>query len=232
MEQANKFSLVKSIGKWKNQLISTPNMTAEDIEELEAHLLDQIDELHQNGLTEEEAFLIAQKRMGKTEILKEEYAKVNLKSVFLSQLSPYLKGIFSYILFMTVVSAFYRILIWNLFLYEYQETQITYFTVGYFALVLVIIGGIFYRIYKTSRWTIFTKLLPLMIILLILSWGLNFISYKQGHVINDNVELLELYSVVFYNYFNLAIKVIVLFSLGLTYFSIRKQNKLKMKLVN
>lgn len=46
-----------------------------DVDELEAHLRDQIDVLVASGLSEEEAFLIAVSRMGKLDELSQEFAR-------------------------------------------------------------------------------------------------------------------------------------------------------------
>jgi hypothetical protein len=45
--------------------------------ELEGHIYDGVDSLQKKGLSSEEAFLITVKRIGKTDILSEEYNKVN-----------------------------------------------------------------------------------------------------------------------------------------------------------
>ncbi|KQC00015.1 hypothetical protein AQF98_16035 [Pedobacter sp. Hv1] len=56
---------------------SQGSLTNADVIELTAHLHDATEALQRNNLTEEEAFLIARKRLGHAEILTEEYAKVN-----------------------------------------------------------------------------------------------------------------------------------------------------------
>lgn len=71
------FNLNQSV---KNHIISIQNqgsITNSDAEELSAHLFDATDSLRRLGLSEEEAFLIASKRLGNEETLTEEYSKVN-----------------------------------------------------------------------------------------------------------------------------------------------------------
>jgi hypothetical protein len=51
-------------------------MRAEELEELELHLRDSVSALKKRRLSEEEAWLIAQRRLGQREALKDEYAKV------------------------------------------------------------------------------------------------------------------------------------------------------------
>jgi len=63
--------------------------TQSDAAELAAHLYDSTDILKHSGLSEEEAFLVACRRLGETEILNKEYAKVNT-SVSVNNLWAYL----------------------------------------------------------------------------------------------------------------------------------------------
>lgn len=51
--------------------------TDSDLAELKAHLYDAFEELKSNGLNPEEAFMVARHRLGDTEILTNEYSKVN-----------------------------------------------------------------------------------------------------------------------------------------------------------
>lgn len=76
MENTTKFDLEKSISLWKYQLSENQNMTNDNIIELESHIHDEIENLQNLGLSEEESFLIAEKRIGKIESLAIEYSKV------------------------------------------------------------------------------------------------------------------------------------------------------------
>lgn len=72
------FDLETSVTAWSNQLRSSGKVSEEDIIELEGHLRDQVDELIENGLMEDEAFLISIKRLGNLNILSKEYSKINI----------------------------------------------------------------------------------------------------------------------------------------------------------
>ncbi len=63
--------------------------TDSDLAELKAHLYDAFEELKSNGLNPEEAFMVARHRLGDTEILTNEYSKVN-PSVQTNKLWAYL----------------------------------------------------------------------------------------------------------------------------------------------
>ena len=63
------------IGQWREFVARRPGVVATDIEELEGHLRDQLDELTAAGLTNGEAFLIAVRRMGDLDALSQEFAR-------------------------------------------------------------------------------------------------------------------------------------------------------------
>ena len=67
--------LEQQIGQWRAYLRRRRAITGPDVDELEAHLRDQVGVLTQSGLAEDEAFLIAVKRMGSLDALSREFAR-------------------------------------------------------------------------------------------------------------------------------------------------------------
>ncbi|MDQ3659893.1 MAG: permease prefix domain 1-containing protein [Actinomycetota bacterium] len=63
------------IAEWRGYVAKGPAVTGRDVDELEAHLRDQITELDAAGLTGDEAFLVAVKRMGDLDVLSREFAR-------------------------------------------------------------------------------------------------------------------------------------------------------------
>jgi hypothetical protein len=63
------------IAEWRAYVAKAPAVNGHDIEELEAHLRDQIAELDAAGLTPGEGFLVAVKRMGDLDGLSREFAR-------------------------------------------------------------------------------------------------------------------------------------------------------------
>jgi hypothetical protein len=63
------------IAEWRTYVAKAPAVNGRDVEELEAHLRDQIAELDAAGLTSDEAFLVAVKRMGDLDTLSREFAR-------------------------------------------------------------------------------------------------------------------------------------------------------------
>ena len=76
MESSN-FNLKHSIDNYISLINIQGSLTGSDRDELVGHLHDSTEGLVSQGLSEEEAFIIASKRIGKAEVLTNEYNKVN-----------------------------------------------------------------------------------------------------------------------------------------------------------
>ncbi len=63
------------IAEWRAYLAKAPAVDTIDVDDLEAHLRDQIADLNAAGLTGDEAFLVAVKRMGDLDALSREFAR-------------------------------------------------------------------------------------------------------------------------------------------------------------
>ena len=63
------------IAEWRAYVAKAPGVDGRDVDELDAHLRDQIAELDAAGLSGDEAFLVAVKRMGSVDSLSREFAR-------------------------------------------------------------------------------------------------------------------------------------------------------------
>ena len=63
------------IAEWRAYVATAEAVDGRDVDELEAHLRDQIAELGAAGLTDDEAFLVGVKRMGDLDTLSREFAR-------------------------------------------------------------------------------------------------------------------------------------------------------------
>lgn len=68
-------SVETQIAEWRAHVAKAPAVNGRDVAELEDHLRDQIDELRAVGLTSDEAFLVAVKRMGELDVVSREFAR-------------------------------------------------------------------------------------------------------------------------------------------------------------
>lgn len=132
------FQLDKSLEDWKGKLINSNTMTESDVDELESHLLDEIDELKGKNLTEEESFYVACSRIGSVNLLSSEFGKVNFNLIWLKKFLWLLSG---YLLidffknFTEVLSCFTTVVI-------YKSTIINIDGIGYLNLLLNVIFSV------------------------------------------------------------------------------------------
>src|SRR5687767_1728278 len=68
-------SVESQIAEWRAYVANAPGVNGHDVDELEDHLRHQIAELNAAGLTADEGFLIAVKRMGDVDGLSREFAR-------------------------------------------------------------------------------------------------------------------------------------------------------------
>ncbi len=79
--------LEERIALWR-EFVSRRDAIARDVDELESHLRDQIDGLQASGLTPDEAFLIAVKRMGRLDELSREFAREHSERLWKQLMVP------------------------------------------------------------------------------------------------------------------------------------------------
>jgi len=70
-------ALEEQIEQWRAYVRRRPGLHGPDVEELEGHLRDQLAALTEAGLTGDEAFLVAVKRMGNLDALSREFARAH-----------------------------------------------------------------------------------------------------------------------------------------------------------
>jgi hypothetical protein len=68
-------SVESQIADWRAYVANAASVNGHDVDELEDHLRQQIADLNDAGLTDDEAFLIAVKRIGDLDALSREYAR-------------------------------------------------------------------------------------------------------------------------------------------------------------
>jgi len=91
------FDLNTSLNDWREQLRQGGRCHQEDIDELEEHLREEMTKLERVGLSGEEAFLLAARRLGGVDSLREEFEKVNSSSVWLNRLRWMAVGMLAYL---------------------------------------------------------------------------------------------------------------------------------------
>ncbi len=89
---------------WRERLQMQDALSARDIVELEAHLLDQLRELEAKGLSQEESWMIAERRLGDAETLAEEYQRSDPSRVARLRIVWALVGILVFNVFSSLIS--------------------------------------------------------------------------------------------------------------------------------
>lgn len=149
------FRLKDSIEIWKQKLSSSNSFTNSDIEELESHLLDEIDILKEKELTEEEAFYVASNRLGSVELLSSEFTKINTKSIYLKRVVWLLGGYILISFIQQLISTF------SLFSTNYIYTINTFYAIKfpYLSLIIsIIISIIFLHFLFIPKYKLLLKL--------------------------------------------------------------------------
>ena len=86
METTASFDLNGAVQLWRENLSQSPAFRSENLNELESHLRDSIATLQTHGLSAEEAFMVAAKRIGQGGSLESEFGKLNGTAVWLDRL--------------------------------------------------------------------------------------------------------------------------------------------------
>lgn len=93
METTTSFDLNGAIRQWRENLSQSPAFRGENLDELESHLRDSVAMFETRGLSAEEAFLVAARRMGACSALEAEFGKVNRSAIWLDRILWMLIGL-------------------------------------------------------------------------------------------------------------------------------------------
>ena len=117
MDRENDFDIQKQIRSWESKIRTEPSLTESDAEELKSHLLDSIDTLQDAGLDDQEAFLVASKRIGNINDWGQEYLQENNTILQIRRSAVILAGVLIYFFFNNLIEiagkTFYIILLIN-----------------------------------------------------------------------------------------------------------------------
>jgi hypothetical protein len=150
MATTNQFELKQAIIHWEVRLLQSENLKTSDIYELKDHLILQIENLQKIGLNEEEAFWVAQKRIGSIEALNQEFGKVNLQTTNHKYLIMMLLGV---IIFWNV--SFMMQIIANVFSYlnitfQYFKANWADFSIRWLMLLIVFLLGRYFLRHRVN----------------------------------------------------------------------------------
>jgi hypothetical protein len=88
------YDLNKAMGKWKYTFEQNEACGHENVQELECHLREQIGVLVESGLSEEEAFLVAESRLGDPDQICKQFAEADPSGLWQRRLFWMAGGVF------------------------------------------------------------------------------------------------------------------------------------------
>lgn len=226
MEYRNEDDLFVQIRRWKIELLKESIINNEIVLELESHLLDEITALKEMGLNDNEAFIIAKKRIGGIREISHEFNKVNRIGYFINNLIPYMKGVLiflsSFLLFEILTSSL--IIITEI---TKDSVDINFNLVSILLIVFLIIVVSFLNFRsKTIQWLLIKfDEIPLLILslisLFIFRIGLSVFNSSFG-----NISMITIFQTYLAHYEKMIIigSTIIVYSMIL--FILRKKNGL------
>lgn len=149
------FQLKESIESWKQKLSDSNSFTNSDIEELESHLLEEVDLLKEKELTDEEAFYVASSRLGSIELLSSEFTKINTRSIYLKRVAWLIGGYILIIFIQQLITTFS--LLSTIYLYTINRPY--QYQYPYLALLIcVIISTVFLYFLFIPKYQLLSKI--------------------------------------------------------------------------
>lgn len=226
MENRTEFSIDKSIINWKSQLSKKVNFTGDNINELESHLLDEIQGLKELGLNDEESFLVAIQRLGSIDQLTSEFSKVNQKVYFRSMVLPYLKGILMFIAFMTITELLTNTSILLVDKLGLNDSYYNWVSIGLLISLSIFPFALFYKKYKNENFNMrnFTNI-PILVITIIVA---KFLTIYSLITLTHSIEISSFgITRMNFGYFELFLAATILIASSVIFYVTKKDRTIK-----
>ncbi|MFW6275807.1 MAG: hypothetical protein ACOC2M_04150 [bacterium] len=215
------FSLEKEISLWTDRLKADPSFTDNDIEELRSHFYDLIDSLKKKDLSDEEALLIAKKRIGENHEVKDDFAEANRPVIQMRRSLLILAGVLVYFLGYYFIFFTSKLLIIFMRLAEVSAIityeWLTRYMISWLFVVAAAFISIYFREEKTIRFIekLYVKpkhtIIYFSVTVIFAITDTSLFPIVKNILDKDRIILGRLYQ--FYNYFNFAFP----FLLGLAF---------------
>jgi hypothetical protein len=136
------FDLNEKISMWRSNLARSETLAGSDIDELESHLHEEIEQLTALKLSDEEAFLVATHRLGTTDSLATEYEKINSSLKFKRRLSLMIAGILAYLLATYFAFSASKVWVWLAAIGGLRGFKLGF--IGFISQILTLVATIFF----------------------------------------------------------------------------------------
>jgi len=192
------FTLHEQAAAWAEQLKKDPAFTSSDAEELKSHLIDLSEDLIHQGLSEDEAFLVASARLGLNAELKEDFIEVNRPFIQLRKAILMLSGILFFFLLYFIMICSTRLLLHSLRDIIDDPTLRMYLVfcvvISFHLLVVFVALFVYFSNGKLVRKIVELKIKPYQTTALFLE--ILFLSIAEGwlHILNNEVFVSDNYT--------------------------------------
>ena len=229
MEPKSEFNLRDHLNAWKSEICSSKSMDESNYTELESHLLENMDQLKFAGLTEEEAYLLARRRLGETGFLAHEFGKVNKLKILTGRIIDFVTGIMLYLIITSIGGIIANGIFYSSPFLGVDPEQLKVINAFLLAITVTLIVSLaYYLLKKPNGIFLGSKLLPFSILLMV---GLKLIQYSMrslsARVFGDNSYSFELLGSLQLqaSFFNLGIMLIVFITAIAAYINNRNSTK-------
>lgn len=202
MDTTDEFNLNQAISKWEKVNLSQKDLTSADKNEYKNHIQDSIEELSELGLSEEEAFIIAQMRLGVRDDWGDEIRQQNKDVFHFKKIALIFSGFILYIFFYNTIICTNRLFLiisnhLNGNIIESIQNEKTFFNIVY----TISISGIvaLYFLHKPIKWLIEKvnlNIIKVLFIILILAFVVileNYLVPQVAILIIDKLLLAKFY---------------------------------------
>jgi hypothetical protein len=125
------FDLEQSITDWRNQMLAAGIKTPVPLEELEIHLREEIEQQMRSGTEAQPVLEAAIQKIGRTDVLKNEFQKTNLPTVEETRIKVIAGGV------LTLLVGF--IMLWAAVVQNRDVGKMNYEAVGLSVLALILV---------------------------------------------------------------------------------------------
>jgi len=233
MESNNELNIQEKTDRWVNKIKSDPSFTESDSEELKSHLLDSIDQLKSKGLSYEEAFLVASRRMGTIVDWEEDFRQANNQVIQMRRSILILAGVLVYFCFYYFIEfsakLFFTVSILNKTDGELAVDWMSRYLIGAHLVYLLFAVSIFYMEKKTVSFIENAKMKPRHTFLLLLTTIIFSIADTCLHPVAKNLigqdfALRDRYIHIF-QYFDFSFPLIICAGFIILHFKYYKKTK-------
>jgi hypothetical protein len=233
MEKNNEFNSQRQFDSWVSKIRNEPSITEADLEELKSHLLDSIDQLKDTGLSDEEAFLVASRRIGSADDLRDDYKQVNTQVIQLRRSILILCGVLVYFCLYYFIEGTSRLLLITLLsknINGYLAVNWVFrYLIGAHIVFIVFAASIYFMDMKTVSFIENIRMKPKYTLLLLLTTIIFSITDTCLYPIAKNMLVkdgpLRGHLIHVYIYFNYSFPLIVCISFIFLYFKYYKKTK-------